>query len=160
MPRSRTSHKARSGLTGRLTEPRVLQGTLIDSDYFSRFPASKLERDALAAIEHAGIPTPELQYRGLPPRRFLFDFAWVEQRIAVEINGGTWAKGKTGHNSGSGLQADMTKLNCAALAGWVVLVYTDHGIKDGSLVADVRRALEMRSHATTDCSQAPDVSSR
>lgn len=137
-------------MTLRARTRKVLQGALLDCDYFSRLPASKLERDALAAIQHAGLPDPVHQFRGLKPRLFAFDFAWPEQKVAVECQGGTWARSKMGHNSGSGIEADMEKLNCAALAGWLVLLYSDHGIKDGSLVADVRRALEMRSHATTE----------
>ena len=38
----------------------------------------------------------------------------------------------------------MTKHNAAQLAGWLILCYSDHGINDGTLVTDVRRALEMR----------------
>lgn len=56
-------------------------------------------------------------------RKFKFDYALVESKIAIEINGGQWIAGR--HNrGGKGYESDLTKLNLAQLLGWTVLQYT------------------------------------
>lgn len=35
-------------------------------------------------------PEPVAEYRFAPPRRFRLDFAWVPQRVGVELQGGTF----------------------------------------------------------------------
>ena len=59
--------------------------------------------------EHTGI---------IPNRKFRVDFAWINSKVIVEINGQTWQKG--GHSSGKGLYRDYEKLNLAQANGWVV----------------------------------------
>lgn len=63
---------------------------------------------------------PELvrEHRFHPPRRWRFDFAHLETRTAIEIEGGTWTGGR--HTRGAGFVADAEKYNAAALAGWTV----------------------------------------
>jgi len=60
------------------------------------------------------MPTPEFRFD--MSRRFRFDFAWVEQKIALEIDGGVWMK-KARHTSGSGFMRDQEKTNLAAFYG-------------------------------------------
>ena len=40
-----------------------------------------------------GVTEPTREYRFAPPRRWRFDFAWVDRKIAFEIEGGTWVSG-------------------------------------------------------------------
>lgn len=123
----------------------LAQGSIVGPEYFQGQPGSELERLALATLTKAGLRPPEMQYYFGRPRQWRADFAYPRERVMVEIQGGTWAKKRGGHSTGSGIQADMVKHNAAALLGWVVLCYSDHGIKDGSMVEDVRRALAMRA---------------
>jgi very-short-patch-repair endonuclease len=67
------------------------------------------------------LPEPVAEFRFHPERRWRFDWAFPERKIAVEIDGGVWIAGR--HNRGSGYLADMEKLNAAAEAGWRVLRY-------------------------------------
>lgn len=69
-----------------------------------------------------GEPMPEREFVIHPSRRFRFDFAWPSQKVAVEIEGGTWAKGR--HVSGAGYERDCIKYNLAQYLGWRVLRYT------------------------------------
>jgi very-short-patch-repair endonuclease len=62
---------------------------------------------------------PVREYVFAPPRRWRFDFAWVKQRVAVEIEGGLWMRGR--HTTAKGMLADMDKYNAAAALGWFVL---------------------------------------
>lgn len=58
--------------------------------------ASDPESEFLAQISVAGVPLPAVEYRGIPGRRFRFDFAWPELMLAVEIEGKTihgWDEG-------------------------------------------------------------------
>ncbi len=149
---AREGSKMAVNLPGRLrSHPSIQQGAVVAPDALqAMLPKSSLERYALARLQAAGLTPPARQYRFDPIRRWAFDFAWPERRVSVEIQGGIYAKTRLGHSSGSGIEAGMEKHNAAQLAGWIVLAYSDHGINDGSMVEDVRRALEMRSHATTD----------
>jgi hypothetical protein len=54
-------------------------------------------------------------------RLYRFDYAIPEYKIAIEQEGGIWAKGKSGHSSGTGIQRDMDKNNLAISQGWVII---------------------------------------
>lgn len=88
--------------------------------------ASNLEREfRLRWMAHAGelarVPwLPELRFA--PPRRWRFDFALPQARVAVEIEGGVWCQGR--HNRGAGFVSDCEKYLAAALAGWTVFRLT------------------------------------
>lgn len=72
------------------------------------------------AGEMAGVQMQE-EYKFHPSRRWRFDFASPELRIAVEVDGGGWVNGR--HHRMSGWLKDQEKLNSAAMLGWRVLHY-------------------------------------
>ena len=72
-------------------------------------------------------PDREVQFH--PTRKWRFDFVWPEQRVAVEIHGGTFMKGRTGHTSGVGVQRDCEKSNAATMLGWRVLHFTTQDLR-------------------------------
>jgi very-short-patch-repair endonuclease len=86
---------------------------------------SKLEELFLKLWKKLGDKRFKIQreYCAIPNRRFKMDFAWVKQRVAVEIQGGTYM-GKSAHNTGKGLSRDYEKNNLAIQNGWVV-IYLD-----------------------------------
>ena len=57
-----------------------------------------------------------------PLRKWRFDYAIIELKIAVEVDGAVWVGGR--HNRAAGYVADMEKLNTAASMGWLVLRIT------------------------------------
>ena len=61
------------------------------------------------------IPEPTAEYVFAPPRKFRADFCWIEQRIILEVEGGTWVQGR--HSRG---EADHVKYNLAASLGYRV----------------------------------------
>ena len=79
-------------------------------------------------------------------RRWRFDFAWLEARVAVEIEGGTF-KGKSRHTTGKGHQSDCEKYNAAAIAGWCVLKYTSKDLdsRPVQVCREVISVIESRS---------------
>lgn len=68
------------------------------------------------------LPQPIAEYKFHPDRKWRFDFAWIEKKIALEVEGGIWQRkyGAGGHNRGSGMIRDMEKYNSATKLGWQI----------------------------------------
>lgn len=62
------------------------------------------------------------EYTFCPGRRWRMDYAWLDQRVAVEIQGGIYIGGR--HGRGAALENEYEKLNTAVLGGWRVLLIT------------------------------------
>ena len=69
-----------------------------------------------------GTPMPEREFRFRPSRRWRFDFAWPEGKVAVEIEGGVYIDGR--HTRGKGYERDLEKYNAAVTDGWKVFRFT------------------------------------
>lgn len=78
------------------------------------------------------------EYKFHEKRKWRFDFALVEKKIATEINGGCWVQGR--HNRGGGFIKDMEKLNAAQLLGWRVFQYTPQQIS--VMLKDIEEVLK------------------
>ena len=63
------------------------------------------------------------EHRFHKTRRWRFDFANIEKKIAIEIEGGLWISGR--HNRAPGMIKDIEKYNSAVCLGWRLLRYTD-----------------------------------
>jgi len=92
---------------------------------------SQLERDFLVACRLLRIPEPIREYQFAPPRRFRFDFAWPDQRVAVEIEGGEYVCGR--HTRGRGFSVDCEKYNLAVMANWRVLRFAGQVVRRNAL---------------------------
>lgn len=75
-----------------------------------------------------------------PQRKWCFDFCWQEQKLAVEVDGGTWVQGR--HNRGSSIEEDMRKINEAVLLGWRVLRFSTGQVTSGEAIDTIRKALQ------------------
>jgi len=85
-------------------------------------------------------PEPVAEYRFYPERKFRVDFAWVEQRVCVEVQGGVWTRGR--HTRGAGYERDAIKLNLLQLLGWRCFYVTASMLRDPeACVKMVREAL-------------------
>jgi hypothetical protein len=73
----------------------------------------------------------EREYFAVKGRRFRFDFAIPSANLLIDVQGGTYAPGKMGHTSGSGMAKDMEKYNLAVLQGWRVILLDSKMVKDG-----------------------------
>jgi very-short-patch-repair endonuclease len=74
-----------------------------------------------------------------PVTEYRFDLAWVDRKIAVEAEGGTWSGGR--HTTGTGFAKDCEKHNAAALAGWIVLRYVGDQVEDGTAAQQIAEVL-------------------
>ena len=84
----------------------------------------------------------QAEYRFHATRRWQFDFAWPQHRLAVEIDGGQYLKNGGRHNQDN----DREKINEAIACGWSVLRFSTQQVeRDPAGCVDVlRRALACR----------------
>jgi very-short-patch-repair endonuclease len=74
------------------------------------------------------LPTPIREYEfAKPERKFRFDLAFLDVKLAVEVHGGEFAGGR--HTRGKGLSRDCEKNNLAIRKGWRVLAYTGSQVR-------------------------------
>ena len=113
----------------------------------------------------------EREYRFHPKRRWRLDFAWPVHKLAVEIQGGIFTRGR--HTRGAALTREYEKLNAAQLLGWTVLLVTGAQVESGDaadVVAVTLKARETREpsgepsklaqlHASPYVSEQPKVAS-
>ena len=93
-----------------------------------RRQVSEPERAFAQQIATSGLPGPEREFPFCPGRKWRFDFAWLTQRVAVEVEGGIWTNGR--HTRGAGFEADCEKYAEALTRGWRVLRVTPSMVKD------------------------------
>ena len=87
------------------------------------------------------LPVPIAEYTFASPRKFRFDFAWPEQKVALEIDGGIWSRGA--HGRGWGIARDQEKGNLAATLGWRVLRVQPRDLYKISTVEMVKKCLRI-----------------
>lgn len=121
---------------------------------------SQLEETLAIQIYASGLPEPEREYRfsrevvGNAPgvrerlrvaglRDWRWDFAWLDQRVAVEVQGGAWQRGKkqSRHTRGGGYEGDCQKLCAGVVLGWRVAWVTGGMVKSGEAIRVIERLL-------------------
>lgn len=108
----------------------------------ARAKAPKAGEDTFVRLcEAHGLPRPEPEHKFHPTRKWRLDWAWLERKIALEIDGGAWSRGR--HTRGKGFIADQTKRNEAQLLGWMVLHCTPQDVKTGKVFELLRRAFRL-----------------
>ena len=75
-------------------------------------------------------------------RRYRTDYIHKLARVSIEINGGTWSKKKTGHNSGSGIERDATKQNLVVMNGYVPFILTSKMLAKKNIVSNLMPIIE------------------
>jgi very-short-patch-repair endonuclease len=91
--------------------------------YRDKSPPSRLEAKFALYWRSFGGPELEREFRFHAERKWRADFAHIESRTLIEIEGGLWIQGR--HNRPQGFAADAEKYLEAALAGWRVLRLTE-----------------------------------
>ena len=90
-------------------------------------------------FRECGLPPCVPEYRFLEDRRFRFDFAWLPQKVYVEIQGGIFSAGA--HVRGAALLEEHAKRNLAACAGWRGLFCVPSEICTTDFAGTIRLAL-------------------
>lgn len=92
-----------------------------------------------ALLKRYGVPAPVAEHRFHPVRRWRWDYAWPEAKVALEVDGGVWTGGK--HGRGSGIVKDHEKRNAGAELGWRLLVVTPGKLAHLETVLLVKRTI-------------------
>jgi hypothetical protein len=93
----------------------------------------------------AGLPEPTPEYEFHPTRKFRFDYALPEHKIAIEVEGGIWREGGGAHSHPSNILRDLEKYNEAACLGWRVLRVVPEKLTEAVLL--IARAIGRPSEA-------------
>ena len=100
-----------------------------------------------------GLPEPVKEFRFHPHRLWRFDYAWPELRLALEVEGGVFArKGATKcdkcglvpagrHATGAGFLGDIEKYNAATRYGWRLVRVTPQMMRTGEALALVETVI-------------------
>lgn len=99
------------------------------------------------AVEQAGFGKPQSEFRFHQKRKWRFDFAWPDLKVALEREGSAWVDGRlvSRHRSDAGYASDCEKYNAAGVAGWLVVRATPPMLKDGRALAALLEALSLRT---------------
>ena len=116
----------------------------------SRNIKNKLKRDVFTMLmQKEGLDCwPEFYFS--TERLYRFDYALPtmanspQLKIAVECEGGIWAKGNSGHSSGIGIQRDMDKNNLALSQGWVIIRRTPSGLCTNETIELIKSVIKQR----------------
>ena len=95
--------------------------------------------------QQSGLPKPVAEHAFLFGRRYRFDWAWVEFKVALEQEGGVWTGGR--HTRGKGFLSDMAKYNHAAALGWLVIRCTPDTLLSKDTLETIRQAIATRKAA-------------
>ena len=100
----------------------------------------KYSEKLVQALWHAcGLPPAVAEHSFCAGRKWRFDFAWPRQRVAVEVQGGIWIRGR--HTRGAALKQEWEKLNTAAILGWRVLYCEPSAVMSPRFAETIRAAL-------------------
>lgn len=98
-----------------------------ETDLFTQFCATQLHVECVR------------EYRFYKPRMWRFDYALPEYKIAIEVEGGIWTRGR--HTRPVGFINDMTKYNTATLCGWRVFRTTPSKLLSDEFTSLIRSAV-------------------
>lgn len=96
-----------------------------------------LARDLKTVLPHV---TFEPEYMFHVKRQWRLDFAQVDRRIAIEVEGGLWQIGR--HQRPEGFMEDCVKYNALVLDRWWLLRFPPEHIKSGEAIATVEALIE------------------
>ena len=104
-----------------------------------------LSHDLVCQLVAGDLPEPALEYLfapevdGKPIRRWRFDAAWPDRRIALEIDGSVFTGGR--HGGQRSAVRDIEKRAAAAVLGWRVIPVTPQQVSNGTALRYVRAAM-------------------
>lgn len=97
-------------------------------------------------FEH-DLPVPEKEHRFHKTRRWRFDYAWVHEKIALEVEGLKGINNHVGrHRSIKGYKNDCEKYSHAAIEGWCVIRRTTDQLHSQETIDMIKRAFQLKAH--------------
>lgn len=113
----------------------------------------KAKADAIRAefrllCKDNGVPIPATEYmfaKEAMGREWRFDYAWIEERLALEVDGGLFVHG--GHNRGGFILKTHEKQNAAAELGWRILHCVPKTLRTTATIELLQRAMRATAAA-------------
>jgi very-short-patch-repair endonuclease len=93
----------------------------------------------LTHIRQVGLPEPQTEVRFHPTRKWRFDVCWPSKKIAVEVDGAVWVRGR--HSRGGGMEADNEKINEAQRLGWAVYRFSTGQVTSGDAITFLEQVM-------------------
>jgi len=110
--------------------------------------------EVLAFFHAHGLPKAEPEYKFWVGRQYAFDFAWIKEQVALEVEGGLFGFGKkcpvcgrrrvAGHSSIERIKTDVEKYSAAAVLGWRVLRCFPQDLTSGAVIPLLEMALGLK----------------
>jgi len=91
-------------------------------------------------FQEQGIPEPVFEHRFHSTRKWRLDIAWPEYRLALEVQGGIFVRGR--HSRGAAMLKEWEKLNELACMGWRVIYCQPRDLCTQDMVVTIKRALK------------------
>lgn len=82
------------------------------------------------------------EFRFSEQRKWRFDYAQIESKTAIEVEGGIFSQGR--HTRGKGYKNDMEKYNNAIVLGWVVLRFTPGQMNESKTFEMIKTVIKQR----------------
>lgn len=83
------------------------------------------------------------EYKFHSKRKWRFDYALIDLKIAIEVEGGNFIQGR--HNRGKGYEKDCEKYREAVILGWKLLRYTTNELNENPhrIIDDIQRIIKI-----------------
>ena len=94
-------------------------------------------------LQERGLPCPEPEHQFHDSRKWRIDYAWADEKVALEVEGGVWTRGR--HTRGSGFVKDMEKYNEVALHGFTLVRVVPDDLLTEDTLDLIERAIELQS---------------
>lgn len=104
-------------------------------------------------LKEAGITGYTRNSLFIPGRRFKADFWFEDLRLALEVDGGIFKRGPTGHTSGVGYHSDRVRDQLALASGITTVRFTTPQIRNGEAIKYVVAYLPVRREEVRSASR-------
>ncbi len=103
----------------------------------------KLERMVEADIKNCQLSTGCVpQHKFHPERKWRWDFCYPRYKLAIEVQGGTYTRGR--HSRGPGQRKDFEKISEGAILGWHIIIVDSKDVSQKLHIDRIQRFFEAR----------------
>ena len=99
------------------------------------------EKCFFQALQKLDIPIPTKEYQFHHKRKWRFDYAFIDYKMAIEVEGGIWIQGR--HTRPQGYINDMEKYNEANLMGWKIIRVAPKDLLKRETIDLIKRGLNI-----------------
>lgn len=87
------------------------------------------------------VSLPVAEHKFHSQRGWMFDYAWINEKVALEVEGGIWRKGGGAHSRPANIMRDIEKYNSATMLGWRIVRCTPQTLFKSETIEMVKMLL-------------------